>query len=55
MKLLAQSKNHRVYSWRGNKFQITNQRKDRRYETDFERIGVFNTLIEAIKFMKGNI
>jgi len=52
MKLLAYSENFNVFSWRGDKYQVTNKRLDRRYETDYERIGVFNTLSEAVHFIQ---
>lgn len=52
MKLLACNSRFNVFPYRGNKYQVTNKRIDMRYTADFERIGVFNTLEEAIIYLK---
>jgi len=52
MQLLAYNSKFNVFPFRKNKFQVTNKRVDMRYTADFERIGVFNTLEDAIKFLK---
>lgn len=52
MQLLAYNSRFNVFPYRRGKFQVTNKRLDKRYETDFERIGVFNSLVEALRYIE---
>lgn len=52
MKLLAYNSRFNVFPFRENKYQVTNKREDNRYSTGYERIGVFNTLLEAIHYIQ---